>query len=116
MSSNLKPRSTWHEVGHNFDAFAVSLGRKFDFRAATISGASGEFINQATDGDITGNPGADIAIKVGVPILTGVVVPLAKEIFDLVRKWLQDRKEERELRRLELEKANEQPGKNQDQE
>jgi len=80
-------------VGARFDDFAASLGRKFSISAASISGASGEFLS---GGVVTGHPAIDVGVKVVIPLLSGVIVPLFRE-------WLRDRKEARELRRAELE-------------
>jgi len=65
----------------------------FDVPAAAVGGGTGHLI---ADKEITGHMGVDIFIKIVVPIISGLIVPV-------LRSWLQDRREQRELRKSELE-------------
>lgn len=64
----------------------------FDVPAAAVGGGTGHFI---ADKEITGHMGVDIFIKVVVPIISGLIVPV-------FHKWFADRRDARNLRREEL--------------
>lgn len=77
-----------------YNFYNEKIAPAFDVPAAAVGGGTGHFLSQHTE--ITGMAGVDIFIKVVVPVLTGLVVPVLKQ-------WFQDRKEARDLRRAEIE-------------
>lgn len=75
------------------DFYNHKIARAFDVPGAAVGGGAGHMI---ADKEITGIMGVDVFIKVVVPIVSGLLVPV-------IREWLQDRREARALRRAELE-------------
>ena len=69
------------------------VGPHFDVPAAAVGGGTGHILSQHTE--ITGMAGVDIFIKIVVPIVSGLVVPV-------IHKWFADRQDARNLRREEL--------------
>lgn len=76
-----------------YNFYNEKISPAFDVPAAAIGGGTGHMI---ADKEITGMAGVDIFIKIVVPIVSGLIVPV-------LRQWFQDRKETRDLRRAELE-------------
>jgi hypothetical protein len=76
----------------------------------TISsvGLVGEFLHNK---EITGHPIADVAIKVVVPLISGVLAPLVKEYIDERKARREERKRKQQEKENETENNNENPKK-----
>ena len=83
-------------------SYRENISPHFDIPAAAVGGGTGHFLAEK---EITGLMGIDIFIKIVVPIVSGLIVPV-------IHKWFADRLDARNLRREELKaKENECTGK-----
>lgn len=75
-----------------FNFWQNSIEPHFNVPAAAISGGTGHIL---VDHQITGIMALDMFLKIFVPIVTGILVPI-------INRYFEDRKDARNLRREEL--------------
>jgi hypothetical protein len=75
---------------HKIIPYSINTLRPGSIELSILSSAgTGEMLKNA---EITGNPVIDLIVKIGVPIVSGVLLPIVKE-------WIQSRAEKRKERK-----------------
>ena len=108
MERNITYRSRnsfWKMLGQSLKHFnigaAIFTATAGQCTLAAVDTYSDTTTTTAAD-EITGMPVLDVVIKIVLPLITGTLVPLFKEIFKDRAAAREERRQERKLRELEL--------------